>query len=305
MSPCLLPHLETFAKAAELSSFTAAARALGLSQAAVSQRVGALEQDLGVPLFRRQGGRVVPTEAGRRLYSYAERILALHREARAELSGSREPLTGELHLAASSVPGEHLLPGLLAGFRQRHPHVQVRAAIADSQVVLEQVEHGLVHLGLVGRKGDSPHLDYRCLGCDRMALVVPAGHPWARRRTVSAEELGQEPLVLREPGSGSRWCLERALDRAGKSLLDLRVSLELGSNEAIKEAVLRGLGVAVLSTHVVQNEVRARQLRALEVEGLALQREMFAAWDRRRVLPIPARLFLDLLDPCPGAAHDT
>src|SRR5437899_7083151 len=111
-----LPHLETFARAAELSSFTGAARDLGLTQAAVSQRIQALEQSLGVPLFARQSGHVMLTDAGRRLYEYAQRILALHRAAIDEITGQPTPLTGALSLAASSVPGEQLLPDLLAAF---------------------------------------------------------------------------------------------------------------------------------------------------------------------------------------------
>jgi DNA-binding transcriptional LysR family regulator len=303
MSPDQLPHLETFAKAAELGGFTAAARALGLTQAAVSQRVGALEQALGVPLFSRQGGRVLLTEAGRRLYPYAQRILALHREARQEVTGHRAPLVGDLSLAASSVPGEHLLPDLLSRFRGRHPHVQVRATVADSRAVLGQVEHGQAHLGLVGGKTDNPHLEFRCFACDKLVLVVPSRHPWRRRKRVPLGQLCEQPLIVREAGSGSRWCLEQALAKGGKSLHDLRVTLELGSNEAIKEAVLRGLGLAVLSTHSVQEEVRAGKLHALQVAGLPLVRDMFVVWDRRRVLPIPAQLFLDLLEPCRGAAH--
>src|SRR5713101_5467160 len=99
-----LPHLETFAQAAELSSFTAAARALGLTQAAISQRIGSLEQTLGVSLFRRKGGRILLTEAGRRLYPFAQRILLLHREARQEVTRQKKTQTGELLLAASSIP---------------------------------------------------------------------------------------------------------------------------------------------------------------------------------------------------------
>jgi DNA-binding transcriptional LysR family regulator len=300
MSDEQLPHLETFARAAELCSFTAAARVLGLTQAAVSQRIHALEQELGVPLFTRQGGRVLLTDTGRRLHEYAQRILELHREAREQVGGHPVPLSGELSLAASSVPGEHLLPGLLAAFGQRHPHVQVKATVTDSQVVLEQVEQGLAHLGLVGRKGDSPHLEYRCFACDTLVLVVPPGHPWAQRDSVTLDDLGGQALVLREVGSGSRWCLEQALARAGGSLSNLRIAVELGSNEGIKEAVLRGMGVAVLSNQAVHKEVQAGQLHALKIEGLSLERKMFAVWDRRRALPIPARLFLDLLEPCRG-----
>jgi DNA-binding transcriptional LysR family regulator len=293
-----LPYLETFAKAAELSCFTAAARALGLTQAAVSQRVHALERLLAVPLFDRHGGRVLLTEAGQRLYPYAQHILSLHEEARAQVTGRRAPLSGDLILAASSIPGEHLLPAILADFRRRYPHVQIRVTVSDSQDVLHQVEHGKAHLGLVGGKGDSENLEFRTFACDRMAVIVPHDHPWHRRRQISLKQLCQEPLILREAGSGSRWCLERALARVGKSVKDLRLVLELGSNEAIKEAVLRGIGLAVLSTHAVQKELRAGQLHALKVTGLPLEREMFAVWDRRRVVPIPAKLFLDVLDPC-------
>ena len=290
-----LPHLETFAKAAELNSFTGAARALGLTQAAISQRIQALEGALDVSLFQRRAGRVSLTEAGQRLYGYAERILALHREAIQEVAGHKSPLTGELSLAASSIPGEHLLPELLATFGSRYPHVQVRATVTDSQSVLRQVEHGEAHVGLIGGKMDNPDLEFRPFASDRLVLVVPAAHAWSRRRRVPLAQLAEQPLILREAGSGSRWCLERALGHAGKSLRDLRVALELGSNEGIKEAVLRGLGIAFLSTRVVQKELHDGRLHAVQVAGLPLAREMFAVWDRRRALPIAARLFLDLL----------
>ena len=291
-----LPHLETFAKAAEAGSFTAAARSLGLTQAAVSQRIHALEKTLAATLFQREGGHTTLTEAGRRLYDYAQRILALHGEARASLTGSKSPLTGELSLAASSVPGEHLLPELLAAFRQRQPHVQVRATVADTEQVLHAVEHGQAHLGLVGARSDNPHLEFRRFACDDLTLIVPAKHAWRRRKEIDLEALREQPLILREPGSGSRRCLEEALAKTGTSLRDLRVAVELGSNEAIKEAVLRGLGVAVLSTRAVERELKARTFHALQVTGLPLVREMFVIWDRRRALPIPARLFLDLLE---------
>jgi DNA-binding transcriptional LysR family regulator len=297
-----LPHLETFAKAAEFSNFTAAAHALGLTQAAVSQRISALERTLGVSLFRRQGGKVLLTEAGQRLYPLVQRILLLHQEARQQVTGQKPPLRGELRLGASSIPGEHLLPRFLSVFGQRYPHIQVQATVSDTLAVLKQVEHGDVHLGLVGGKRNSQHLEFRAFACDKMVLVVPPGHPLARRKQVSLKQLSRLPLILREAGSGSRWCLEDALARVGKGVRDLRITLELGSNEATKEAILRGLGVAVLSTHAVKKELQAGDLKAVRVSDLPLKRDMFLVWDRRRVLPIPARLFLDFLQPCPGAS---
>lgn len=310
----LLPHLETFAKAAESNSFTAAAQVLGLTQAAVSQRIQALEKSLGESLFQRRGGRVLLTEAGRKLHAYAQRILDLHREARREVTGRDAPFAGELLLAASSIPGEHLLPALLADFGRRYPQVRVRAEVNDSMAVVGQVERGEVHLGLIGQKIDKKHLEYRFLAHDRMVLVVPPRHPLvlpsapaeregrvrrAGRKKVTVKQLIAYPLVLRESGSGLRHCFEKSLERAGRSLAGVCVALELGSNEGIKEAVLRGVGLAVLSSYAVQKEVAAGQLHALEVRDLRCDRDIFIVQDRRRVLPPPARLFLHFLETHP------
>jgi DNA-binding transcriptional LysR family regulator len=294
-----LPHLETFCKAAELSSFTAAAQALRLTQAAVSQRIAALEKTLGKPVFQRQRGRIALSPAGRTVYDYAQRILDLHREVRSQISGSEAPVTGELLLAASSVPGEHLLPALLADFRIAYPRIQLRATISDSKSVVEQVERGSVHLGLVGQKTDHPHLEYRFLARDHMVLVAPPSHPLCKRRKLALADLRTHPILLREAGSGSRHCLEKSLDKAGLSLGDLTVALELGSNEAIKEGVLRGLGTAVLSAHAVHNEIATGKLRQLKVTGLECERDMYVIHDRRRALPAPARQFLIFLDTHP------
>ncbi len=291
-----LPHLETFVKAAELSSFTGTARALGLTQAAVSQRIQSLEKALKTSLFLRQGGHVLLTDAGHCLYGYAQRILTLHREAIGEITGLVKPLTGELILAASSVPGEHLLPDLLAKYQEKHPHVQVRASVTDSREVLGLVEQGHVHLGMVGGRSDSPNLEFQVFGSDELQLIVSPKNALAGKKRITLKQLASEPLIVRESGSASRSCLEQELAKAGHKLHDLRIALELGSNEAIKEAVLRGMGVAVLSTRAVKKEIAAGTLQSVEITGLNLTRDMLVVWDRRRVLPIPARLFLDILD---------
>ena len=124
-------------------------------------------------------------------------------------------------------------------------------------------------------------------------------HALSRRKKLSVKQLARYPLVVREVGSGLRHCFEKSLDKAGLSLSDLRVALELGSNEAIKEAVLRGVGVAVLSTYAVQKELRVGQLHALVVSDLHCDRDMYVVLDRRRVLPLPARVFLLFLETHP------
>jgi DNA-binding transcriptional LysR family regulator len=144
-----------------------------LTQAAVSQRIQSIENAFNKSLFDRRGGRVALTEAGRKLYAYAQRIDGLHREAHKEITGHEPKLTGELDIAASSVPGEYLLPSLLSGFGRTYPHLRVRAAVSDSLAVIGQVERGEVAIGLVGRKIEKSHLQFRHFSSDRMDLVAP------------------------------------------------------------------------------------------------------------------------------------
>jgi DNA-binding transcriptional LysR family regulator len=295
--PGPLPHLDTFALAAELGSFTGAARRLEppLTQAAVSQRIAALEQELGVKLFDRVHGRVELTAAGRRLHELAQQIQTLHDQARREIAQQTEGVRGELSLAASTVPGEYMLPSFMADFRAKHPKIQVRAKVVDSAEVFNLVERGDAQLGMAGRPCDSPHLEQRAFGRDEILLVLPPKHELARSAAVTLGQLRSEPLLLREPGSGSRLCLEQALDQAGLTLAALNVAAEVSSNEAIKEMVQRGAGAAFLSKFAVAADVDGGRLAAVPVTGLNLTREFYAVYDRRRALSLPARLFLELL----------
>lgn len=290
-----LPHLATFAKAAEQGGFTAAAAALGISQAAVSQRIGALERRLHVSLFRRRAGGVSLSEAGQRLYPYARKILELHQEAQTDLGGLRPIVAGDLLLAASSVPGECFLPELLSGFHEQYPRVHVRATVGDSGSVMRDVEQGRATLGLVGQEIEKPSLEFRPLGTDSLVLVVGTGHRWASRKRLSIKALAGEPLIVRELGSGSRVALEKSLEQSGSSLAKLDVTLELGSNAAIKDAVKRGLGVAFLSRLSVERELAASELRGLAVDGLALGRRFYLVHHRTRPFSQAASAFLHFL----------
>ena len=287
-----LPHLETFSIAAELCSFTAAGKALKLTQAAVSQRIQALEGSIGKPLFHRQRGGVSLTDAGVQLYGYAQQILSLHREARQTVTGEEVPLQGSLSLAASSIPGQHLLSAGLAVFRNRYPDVAVRASIEDSMAVLDRVESGQAHLGLVGQQTERGHFHFRPFASDELLLVVNADDRWKNRQRIRLADLLQRPIVLRESGSGSRWCLQQALLHKGHDLDELNVTLELGSNEAVKEAVLNNTGIAVLSRFAVQRELDDGRLISLKIQDFDLVRELFVVSDTRRALPRSAQTFL-------------
>ena len=290
-----LPHLETFTEAAERGTFSAAGRHLRITQAAVSQRIHQLETTVGTPLFRRTAKGVSLTEAGHKLHSYALKIVELTVAAREAISGEHRSVQGNLQLAASSIPGEYHLPERLAAFRSRYPSVQVQMSISDTGAVIREVERGPCQLGFVGGPGGSRNLVFQKFTTDELTLVVPPHHPWCRRRQVSPAELARQPLVQREAESGSRRCLERAMERVGIISGKLNVALELGSNEAIKSAVQAGLGVAVLSRKAVQNDLDGGKLFAVPVKDFPLVRDLYVVRDRRRVVPTPAQLFLEMI----------
>jgi DNA-binding transcriptional LysR family regulator len=297
-----LSHVSTFVKAAELGSFTAAAVELGITQAAVSQRIAALEKELRTALFLRRAGTVRLTEAGKVLHDYGRKILDLHAEARQALGGIRPAISGELAVAASSVPGECLLPAWLPTFRDAFPQIHVRATVSDSGSALRDIEKGRATIGIVGTKSDNPKLEFRPIGADTLVLIVPSGHRFARRRAISLNDLRDEKLLIRESGSGSRCVLERGLERAGSSLAALSVVLELGSNAAIKDAVRRGFGIAFLSDRSVRRELEAREFRATKVRDLDLARQIYIVVDRRRPLSPAAAAFVQFVETHAGLA---
>jgi DNA-binding transcriptional LysR family regulator len=294
-----LPYLSTFVRSAEQGSFTAAAAELGITQAAVSQRMALLEKELRVLLFNRRAGRITLTEPGQRLYGYARKILDLSEQARSDLGGFHPVVGGNLAIAASSVPGECFLPALLSAFHVEHPQVHVRATVSDSSTVMKEVESGQASVGLVGQKANKTSLESRPIGRDFLVLVIPTSHPWATRKSISLKALTREPLILREEGSGSRRALEKSLERADTPLADLNVTLELGSNAAIKDAVKQGLGVAFLSRLAARRELDSGELRAVAVRGLDLTRSFYIVYHRRRPLSAAASIFLQFLETHP------
>lgn len=290
-----LPHLATFAKAAEQGSFTVAAVDLGVTQAAVSQRVAALEKELRVSLFNRRAGRITLTEAGDRLYAIARRILDLHERARATLAGFHASISGDLSIAASSVPAECYLPALLSSFRERFPDVHVRASVGDSTSVMKEVAKGLATLGLVGQKAENTSLESVAIGVDTLVMILAPGHRLSRRKSISLAALSREPLIIRESGSGACGALRKGLERAGSSLDEMTISLEMGSNAAIKDAVKRGLGASFVSRSTVARELASGELVSVRVRGLVLSRNLYAIHHRRRPLSPAASAFLRFL----------
>jgi DNA-binding transcriptional LysR family regulator len=277
-----LRRLEVFVKVAELGSFSRAAQALSLTQPTVSEHVRALEDELGVQLLDRLGRGASTTRAGLLLLGYAQRMLALAREARQAIDQFQGRLSGELLVGGSTIPGEYVLPALIGQFKAKQADITIVLLIGDSRQVSEWVDDGRVELGVVGARPAQRTLDARELMADELVVVVPAEHAWARRATVTLAEVQREPMVVRERGSGSREALERALDEGGTSLAAFRVVGEMGSTQAIKQAVRAGVGVSLISRRAVEDECRAGHVVCLKIEHLAVRRAFYLIAHRER-----------------------
>ena len=275
-------QIEIFVKVAELGSFSRAAEALYLTQPTVSERVRSLEEELGQKLLDRQQRGATPTKAGQLLLTYARRILQLQREARQALDEFQGRMSGELIVGASTIPGEYVLPPLIGRFKAKFPDISISLLIGDTQGVLDWLLDGKVEAGVVGARIDHRGLEYRELMPDELVLVVPAEHPWHGRKTVTLEEVRQEPLIVRERGSGSRHALERALGEVGLKLGAFKVVGEMGSTQAIKQAVKAGVGLSMISKRAVEEECRANLLWCVKVKDLKFSRAFYLVIHRDR-----------------------
>ena len=277
-----LRQLEIFVKVVELGSFSRAAEALFLTQPTVSEHIRTLEDELGVRLLDRLGRGAAVTKGGALLLSHAQRMLALAREARQAMESFQGRMSGELLVGASTIPGEYILPALIGRFKEKFPDIAITLLIGDSQAVTEWVAEGRAEIGVVGARSTHRGIEFRELMPDDIVLIVSSAHPWHGRKQVTLEELRGEPLLLRERGSGTRGALETALREAGADIAAFRVVGEMGSTQAIKQAVKVGVGVSLLSRRAVEEECRAGSLWCLRVKDLKVTRAFYLATNRER-----------------------
>jgi DNA-binding transcriptional LysR family regulator len=292
-----LRRLEVFVRVAELGSFSRAAEALFLTQPTVSEHIRGLEDDLGVQLLDRLGRGATPTPAGDLLLGYARRMLALTREARQAIERFQGRMIGELVVGGSTIPGEYLLPALIGQFKAKYPDISISLRVSGSRQVSEWVEEGRVEIGVVGARPVSRALVARELMADTMVVVVPVHHPWAARSGgVSLADMKAEPLILRERGSGSREAFERALGDAGLDLSAFRIAGEMGSTQAVKQAVRAGIGITMISKRAVEDECRARLLVCVTLTDLTVVRSFHLVTHRERTRSPLAQAFLEFVE---------
>ncbi len=286
-----LRQLQVFAAVARDLSFSKAASELHLTQPAVSMQIRQLEAAAGMPLFERAGRRTILTDAGRELLASATGVDELLRRADESLAALRGMKAGTLKLGAVST-AKYFAPALLAGFLETYPGITVRFVVGNREEVIAQLAENAIDLAVMGQP--PAELDALAEPFARHPLVIVArpDHRLAGKRRIPFERLADEPFLLREEGSGTRAALERLFR---EHHAPIRATLELSSNETIKQAVIAGLGVSLLSAHTLGLELEAGKLAILDVAGLPVVRRWHVIHRRdKRLAPIPAafRAFL-------------
>ncbi|WP_419729894.1 LysR family transcriptional regulator [Lichenicola sp.] len=255
-----LEQLRIFVAVAEREHVTEAARALNLTQSAISNAIAALEERHAVRLFDRVGRGIVLNATGRSFLGEARGVLARAQAAEAALADMGGLRRGRLAIFASQTIAGYWLPRRLAAFHLRYPGIALDVAIGNTREAAAAVLEGAAELGFVEGEIDAPGLERSVIGVDRLLLLLPPDHPLAGKAVLSVAELRALTWVLRERGSGTRSSLEAALRAAGVAAGDLQVAMTLPSNEAVLAAAEAGAGATALSESVVVAALAAGRL---------------------------------------------
>jgi DNA-binding transcriptional LysR family regulator len=290
-----LRKLEVFCKVYELKSFSRAGKACLLSQPTVSEHIRYLETHLDVRLFDRLGREVVPTRAGEILYKYARRMLNLKREAGQTLERYRGKMSGDLELGGSTIPGQYILPSLIGRFRENFPDIFIKLLIGDTMKITTMVLDGQLELGVVGAKIKSNKLQFKQLFDDELVLAVSPNHRWAKRSAIRLEELPEAPFIMREQGSGTRMTMLEIFEQAGLDSQEFKVVAEMGSTDAIRQAIKAKVGVSILSRRAIADELQFEQLCHVPVKGLSLARHFYLVTHNKRSRSPVGQAFVDYL----------
>ncbi len=273
-----LNQLRAFVTVADKGSFSVTAKVLGVSQPAVTLQIQSLEDSLGVELLDRQTRKVRLTDPGQVFYPVARQVLSRLETAQQQLEELSQQVKGRLVVGGSTIPGQHILPRILGLFKQRYPDVSVALEVADTRAIVDKITDREIDVGLIGAPVKKEHLISRELTADELVMVVPADHPLARKRKIPLTALSQHDFILREAGSGTRQATQEFLRSHGMGLERLRVSMELGSSEAVVSAVEAGLGISIVSRWAAEKALALGRVKIAKVEGLPLLRPLYLVY---------------------------
>jgi LysR family transcriptional regulator, transcriptional activator of the cysJI operon len=281
-------HLKIFLTVCEVGNMTRAAKDLYMAQPSVSQAITELEKYYGVRLFERLNHRLYLTAAGDRLRSYAQHILNLSEQARQDLAGLNQG--GSVRIGASLTIGAYLLPGLVSAFHQQAPAVDVFTRVDNTSLIEKLLLEDQLDLGLVEGPVYSPHIMEEFYCDDNLVFIASPQHPLVKKPGLHVEDLAGQAFIVREAGSGTQDIFEHAMQSAG---LGWKVAGVYNNIEAIKQAVIANLGLAMVSQISIMEEVQQSKIITLEVEGIMLKRKFNLIYHRQKFFTRAMQLFWD------------
>jgi DNA-binding transcriptional LysR family regulator len=293
-----LRQLRALAAVVDAGSITAAAARTAVTPPAVSLQLRQLEDLVGVPLVERAAHGYLPTAAGNELLAAAihiERVLADCNEAIDMLSDAE---AGRVTLGVIST-AKYFVPQAVAAFKREHPRIEIRLKVGNREEMLAGLEQYDFDIAITGRPPEAFEVDMEVIGDHPHVIVAPPDSPLTRRQALTLLDLQGQPFLLREQGSGTRLLVQTLFRAAG---LALSTGMEIGSNETIKQAVIAGLGIALISGHTIAHEVREGRLAVLDVEGLPVVRQWYVVKRREKRLLPAAQTFRDFLI-CSAGEH--
>lgn len=291
MKHSTLHQLKVFEAAARHGSFTRAAEELFLTQPTVSMQVKQLSKSVGLPLFEQVGKRLYLTEAGRELLATCREIfdrIAQFEMTIADLKGVKQ---GLLRLAVVTT-AKYVVPRLLGPFCQRYPGIDVSLQVTNHEILMERFSQNQDDLYILSQVPENLDMNVHPFLENPLVVLAPRNHHLANEKDITLEAIANEPFIMREPGSGTRQAVQKMFE---KESLGLKVKLELGSNEAIKQAIAGGLGISVLSSHTLALEGGTSQLIILNVQGFPIERHWYVVYPAGKQLSVLARTFFDYL----------
>ncbi len=284
-----LPQLRLFEASARLGSFTRAAQELHMAQPTASVQIRKLTETVGLPLFEQVGKHIYLTDAGRRLYEGCQELFHTLAAIEESLDGMRSAERGRLRLAVSTS-GKSFVPRLVGAYLERHPGVEASIQVHNRQTLVERLRRNEDDLYLFADPPEIPEVVTQELLPNPLVVLARDDHPLAGAKDIPFSRLAQEPLLVREEGSGTRRIMMRLFEERG---LAPRIRMELGTGEAIKEAILAGLGVTITSRHTFGLDPESSRYVCLDVEGFPLENHWYLAYPSGKNLSEVVRAFLD------------
>jgi DNA-binding transcriptional LysR family regulator len=286
-----LRQLQIFEAVARHNSISRAAAELHLTQPAVSMQIKQLEEQVGLPLHEQIGKRLFLTEAGSELRAHARRFDMLSQELKTAMDQFRDLQRGFLRIAVVST-ANYFLPPLIATLSERHPGMRISLQIANREDVLAALADNRTDLAITGQPPESADLTALPFKDNPLVVIAAPTHPCAALSEISLQRLARETFVVREPGSGTRAVIERHFAEMG---VDYSPGCEFNTNEAIKQAVQAGLGLAAVSQQTIELELETRRLVVLPVDGFPIIRRWYVVHRSEKRLSAAATAFVELL----------